>query len=688
LALALLSGLFACACGGTSSISISNPIFVTITSPASPPTILQGQTVNITASVSFDSSNEGVAWSLSGQTCTGAACGTLTNQTTTSVTYNAPTPVATNLTVSVTATSVADHFQSSSIAITVTPPPILSVTITNKISTINAGAASVTLNATVQNDPTNKGVMWTLTAPDGSSACSPACGALSNPQTFSVTYTPPPTAASELNPIIRAVSVADGTKFDMNEFLIFSASEACGTGNESTLKGEYAFLLQGTTGSGLGVPLEIAASFAANGTGGITGGSEDVNEFLHVPPMATIQASGSSYSVGPDNRGCLTLATTDGSTRTFRFSLGSINAGIASRGDIIEFDFSGSADQVNASGILRLQDPNSFSLGALSANYAFGVDGYDLLGKHLVLAGSFALSQGAISNGVFDRNDGGATFLDNTGGVGTIQSISTTTGRATATLGADGFNFSLVIYVVNASEIFIFCPNTASIGDVFSGRALATAASFSASSVSPQYIFRSTGNFLFASVDSIGLASLSNGTVSATIYQDADGTASTQNFSGNYAVDANSGRTVISNASGTALILYLTNPADGVAAISFGLDAAASLGVFDIQPAVTYSNSSLSGSFFFGSSELGDITIYAISGTASISSGALTGTEDEIGLVGLLPGSTVNATLSISADGSGNLGMNSVAVTNGTVLYFIDETGGSPPAAGVQVFEQ
>lgn len=687
MAVGLTACLLASACGGSGSISTSNPLFVTITSPTSSPTIQQGQTVNITASVSNDSSNEGVAWSLSGQTCTGAACGNLTKQTSTSVTYNAPTPVTANLMVSVTATSMANHLQSAAITITVTPPPTLTVTITNKIRTINAGAAAVTLNATVQNDPTNNGVIWTLTGADGA-ACTPDCGALSNAQAFSVTYTPPPSATSELNPIIEAVSVTDGTKSDSNEFLIFTAAQACGSGNESLLRGEYAVVLQGWSGSGLGVPLEIAASFAANGTGGITGGSMDVNEFNTVPPTATIQASGSSYSVGPDNRGCLTLGTTGGGSRTFRFSLGSINAGIASRGDVIEFDFSAPADQEDASGILRLQDPTSFSLSALSANYAFGVDGYDQFGKHFALVGSFAQSQGAISKGVFDVNDGGATFLGNSGGVGAIQSITAGTGRTTATLAANGLNFTLGIYVVNASEIFVFCPNTISVGNVFSGRALDTASSFSASSVSPQYIFRSTGNFNFASLTSIGLASLSEGNISAAIYQDADGTASTQLFSGNYAVDANSGRTVISSGGSTSLILYLTNPSDGVSAISIGLDVAASMGVFDTQPAATYSNSSLSGNFFFGSNEPGDITIYELSGTASISSGALNGTVDETGIIGLIPAAAVNATLEINSDGSGNYGMDTVAVTNGRVLYIIDESGGTLPRGGVMVFEQ
>jgi hypothetical protein len=42
--------------------------------------------------------------------------------------------------------------------------------------------------------------------------------------------------------------------------------------------------------------------------------------------------------------------------------------------------------------------------------------------------------------------------------------------------------------------------------------------------------------------------------------------------------------------------------------------------------------------------------------------------------------------MSISANGTGNLGANTVAVMNGTTLYFINQASGAP--AVVQVFEQ
>ena len=50
--------------------------------------------MNFTAKVANDSSGEGVTWSMSGTSCSGAACGTFTNKTTTAATYNAPAAVS------------------------------------------------------------------------------------------------------------------------------------------------------------------------------------------------------------------------------------------------------------------------------------------------------------------------------------------------------------------------------------------------------------------------------------------------------------------------------------------------------------------------------------------------------------------------------------------------------------------
>jgi Concanavalin A-like lectin/glucanases superfamily/Chitobiase/beta-hexosaminidase C-terminal domain/IPT/TIG domain/Fibronectin type III domain len=67
--------------------------------------ITVSQSVTLTATVANDSSGEGVTWSVSGPSCSGSACGTLSGATATSVKYTAPTTGGDYL---VTATSVAN----------------------------------------------------------------------------------------------------------------------------------------------------------------------------------------------------------------------------------------------------------------------------------------------------------------------------------------------------------------------------------------------------------------------------------------------------------------------------------------------------------------------------------------------------------------------------------------------------
>ena len=80
-----------------------------------------GQSAAFTATLQNDTQNQGVTWALSGSGCSGATCGTLTNVTTTSVTYNAPA-TAPSSTVTLRATSVANASKSASATITVTAP--------------------------------------------------------------------------------------------------------------------------------------------------------------------------------------------------------------------------------------------------------------------------------------------------------------------------------------------------------------------------------------------------------------------------------------------------------------------------------------------------------------------------------------------------------------------------------------
>ncbi len=141
-------------CEGTST----PPAIAVAVSPSAAQTIDQGQTKAITATASNDPANAGVSWAVSGASCNGAACGTLTNSTTTSVTYNAPTAVAANLVVTLTATSVSDTAKSASITITVTPPPTITT------SSLPDGTVGVAYSATLQESGGVSGFTWSITA--------------------------------------------------------------------------------------------------------------------------------------------------------------------------------------------------------------------------------------------------------------------------------------------------------------------------------------------------------------------------------------------------------------------------------------------------------------------------------------------------------------------------------------------
>ena len=92
----------------TSSVSVS-------LAPAAPQTINQGQQLSVNATLTNDTGNKGVTWSLSPN------IGTLSTPTSTSVTYVAPGSVASNTLVTLKATSVASANATASLEITIFP---------------------------------------------------------------------------------------------------------------------------------------------------------------------------------------------------------------------------------------------------------------------------------------------------------------------------------------------------------------------------------------------------------------------------------------------------------------------------------------------------------------------------------------------------------------------------------------
>lgn len=168
---------------------------ISVSTSANASSVAAGGTLAITAVVSGDPSNQGVTWSISPPT----GAGTLSNPTSTSVTYNAPaTPPASDVQVTITATAVADHSKTSAVIITFSA---IQITILGNGS-VQAGG-TLALTVTVSNDPSNQGVTWSISPTTGA-------GTLTNPTSTSVTYNAPPTPpVSDENVTVTATSVAD-----------------------------------------------------------------------------------------------------------------------------------------------------------------------------------------------------------------------------------------------------------------------------------------------------------------------------------------------------------------------------------------------------------------------------------------------------------------------------------------------
>src|SRR5438309_3159084 len=200
------------AVSATATVTVTTGVGVSV-SPGTASVTVTG-TQLFTATVANDASNKGVSWTLtqSGTPCS-PGCGTISPVNTasgTATTYTAPSAVPTNPNVTVVATSLANTAVSATASVTVTPG--VGVSVSPATANVNANATQQ-FTATVTNDPSSRGVSWTLT--QGGAVCSPGCGTIAPPTTASgspASYTAPSTIPANPNVTVVATSVADTTK--------------------------------------------------------------------------------------------------------------------------------------------------------------------------------------------------------------------------------------------------------------------------------------------------------------------------------------------------------------------------------------------------------------------------------------------------------------------------------------------
>lgn len=444
------------------------------------------------------------------------------------------------------------------------------------------------------------------------------------------------------------------------------------SGNEAVLSGQYAFTLSGFNSAGF---LAIAGSFAADGTGKITGGEADTNGVLG-PNTSTIDPTNSSYSVGSDNRGCATIATSFG-TFTTRFVLGSVASSVATKGNIIEFEPDTSSAYI-ATGQILQQTPSAFS-GGISGSYAYGLTGWDTgAAANIGTVGVWDASGGQFTNFEQAQNDGGAfTPPAASNMTGTYATFDSTYGRATATFTSSHGESSGVLYMVSSSELFLLQTSadaSAQIGVVH--QQTVPTGGFSNSSLSGNMVMYANGvNASSSSGDAqIGLLSIpASGTVNVTLYDDAgNGNSSTpagwesslqtpMTLSCSYTVDS-IGVVSLSGSSQCldAPIFILT--AANTAMLLEQQDTVA-FGEVEPQANLTFTNATLANTFFMGGlsivsqSQQTEVDQVALASGSGTSVSDITSTTDQ----------AIDVTSSLSYTVNSSPANGTVTITNNSV---------------------
>lgn len=217
-----------------------------------------------------------------------------------------------------------------------------------------------------------------------------------------------------------------------------------GTFSNSNLKGSYAFSAFGT--DAVGAPFSLGGILQANGSGGITGGTLDLNDASASTPQTGVTITGGTYNVTADGRGKATLSAGQASV-VLDFVLLSNSHAL-----VIRYDGSGTG-----SGTMDLQ--SAVTQAQLAGSYAFNFGGIDTNGNPFATVGSFTLdSSGSISSGVEDFNDGGFAYptLTLTGNVTAGTGSAPGVAKLTATDSSSAIPFGTLtfdVYVVDGTHL-------------------------------------------------------------------------------------------------------------------------------------------------------------------------------------------------------------------------------------------
>jgi hypothetical protein len=427
-----------------------------------------------------------------------------------------------------------------------------------------------------------------------------------NATTGAIAGTPPSTGTANFTVQVTDSSSPPQTQAQTLSITVNNAAEACtSSGNNAVLDGSYAFSLSGFDDVGF---LTVVGSFTADGTGRITAGEADANGVLGAQ-HGNIITSASAYSVGPDNRGCATLATPFG-TLTTHFALGSISSNIATVGRMIEWDSPSSSAYIAAGQLLR-QSSSSFANG-LSGSYVFRTVGWDpsVQGGRDVCVGVLSASGNTLSGLEEDCNDAWNIISTAVPTVAGTYSTLDANGRGTGIITLGASNSNITFYAVSSSQLLVVNadPGPFASGEWDQQSVPAGGAGFTQAALNGNMVFYLDGLSLESTASTVSVETASadgNSSLAITFYEDRAGTMQVSStLTCTYAVDP-SGRVTLSSLTqscgSNTPVFYLTGVNAG-----FIMDAAPGVDTGSIEPqsAGPFNNASLEGNFSGGMEEV------------------------------------------------------------------------------------
>ncbi|MBZ5615669.1 MAG: Ig-like domain-containing protein [Acidobacteriia bacterium] len=566
---------------GSATVSIP-AVAVSVTPPTA--TLFGGATQQFTAAVT-NATNQAVTWSVMGP-----------GSTNSSGLYSAPAVIASQGTVTVKATSVADPTKSGTATVTLIPISVTVSPATAKVVITGKKQFSAAVAGT-----SNTVVTWSVS---GTGCSGDDCGTIN-----SVGHYVAPAVVPSSLVTVKASSVADPTKSGTTSVQIMP------NGNFK-LNGNYVLYFQGFDPTGNMVA--SVASLVADGsvTPGTMTGVYDRNGVSTTPGAYTMTGN---FTVWPDNRGVFTKNTGE----VFRFAINDTG----DRGYFIEWDNSG----VRGSGIFKKQTTTDFSLAKITGDYAFGLTGSGNTGEREAVVGRFTMNgAGSLTQGAFDSvmAMGGHSRVDSFTGGMTMSSATggPSNGRGTMTLTIPGMaTVNAVIYMVNAGELFFLSADPVNANaPLLSGSILKQSPPpFMTSSLNGPAVFHATG--LHASMGSntimIGqwVANPNSATLTAEYAgNDSGNSIPLGNFTATYSIAVNGRANLIPSSGGVpGFYYYLVGPNK---AFLVSDDQNVMTGMVEPQtiPTGGLTNTSILGDYFLGTIDRASSQVIDASGVENL----------------------------------------------------------------------